>query len=159
MSFVFVGHLFFKHLIYIHSVTIVIELEPGYHLNEFLEEFVVVEDKAMIQYSILLFLFYSGTLVKNVGFEWMLVGIAILGFLYAPLLIFLRAPPTKEEKKVGDVSNSATTIDSIKTNGTISNEKNGVFNLALTTDDGVLAIPQHHINSNKIVAENCITKL
>lgn len=97
--------------------------------------------------------------MKNVGFEWMLVGIAILGFLYAPLLIFLRAPPTKEEKKVGDVSNGATTIDSIQTNGTISNEKNGVFNLALTTDDGDLAIPQHHSNSNKIVAENCITKL
>lgn len=31
----------------------------------------------------------------------MLVGIAFLCFLYAPLLTFLRAPPTKEEKKVG----------------------------------------------------------
>lgn len=31
----------------------------------------------------------------------MLVGIAVLCFCYAPLLIFLRAPPTKEEKKVG----------------------------------------------------------
>lgn len=31
----------------------------------------------------------------------MLVGIAILCFCYAPLLMFLRAPPTKEEKKVG----------------------------------------------------------
>ena len=31
----------------------------------------------------------------------MLVGIAFLCFCYAPLLTFLRSPPTKEEKKVG----------------------------------------------------------
>jgi hypothetical protein len=42
----------------------------------------------------------SGTLVKKIGFEWMLFGIAILNFLYAPLLISLKNPPTKEEKKV-----------------------------------------------------------
>ncbi|XP_035892202.1 synaptic vesicular amine transporter isoform X1 [Anopheles stephensi] len=42
----------------------------------------------------------SGTLVNTIGFEWMLVGISILCFAYAPLLTFLRAPPTKEEKKV-----------------------------------------------------------
>ncbi|KAJ8983021.1 hypothetical protein NQ317_014318 [Molorchus minor] len=42
----------------------------------------------------------SGTLVKNIGFEWMLFGIAILNFLYAPLLYCLKSPPTKEEKKV-----------------------------------------------------------
>lgn len=41
----------------------------------------------------------SGTLVKNIGFEWMLFGIAILNFLYAPLLFSLRNPPTKGEKK------------------------------------------------------------
>lgn len=41
----------------------------------------------------------SGTLVNSIGFEWMLVGIAFLCFCYAPLLSFLRAPPTKEEKK------------------------------------------------------------
>ncbi|XP_063912466.1 synaptic vesicular amine transporter [Zophobas morio] len=41
----------------------------------------------------------SGTLVKKIGFEWMLFGIAILNFLYAPLLISLKSPPTKEEKK------------------------------------------------------------
>ncbi|XP_076164724.1 vesicular monoamine transporter [Ptiloglossa arizonensis] len=41
----------------------------------------------------------SGTLVNTIGFEWMLFGIAILNFLYAPLMYFLRAPPTKEEKK------------------------------------------------------------
>lgn len=43
----------------------------------------------------------SGTLVKNIGFEWMLFGIAILNFCYAPLLYSLKSPPTKEEKKVG----------------------------------------------------------
>lgn len=42
----------------------------------------------------------SGTLVKTIGFEWMLFGIAILNFLYAPLLYCLKSPPTKEEKKV-----------------------------------------------------------
>lgn len=41
----------------------------------------------------------SGTLVKNIGFEWMLIGIAILNFMYAPALFMLRAPPTKEEQK------------------------------------------------------------
>lgn len=43
----------------------------------------------------------SGTLVKSIGFEWMLFGIAIICFLYAPLLTFLKNPPTREEKKVG----------------------------------------------------------
>lgn len=42
----------------------------------------------------------SGTLVKTVGFEWMLFGIALLNFVYAPLLYMLKSPPTKEEKKV-----------------------------------------------------------
>ncbi|XP_066904335.1 synaptic vesicular amine transporter isoform X3 [Halyomorpha halys] len=41
----------------------------------------------------------SGTLVKTIGFEWMLVCIALLNFMYAPLLILLRNPPTKEEKE------------------------------------------------------------
>ncbi|XP_030767284.1 synaptic vesicular amine transporter isoform X2 [Sitophilus oryzae] len=41
----------------------------------------------------------SGTLIKNIGFEWMLFGIAILDFIYAPLLYSLKSPPTKEEKK------------------------------------------------------------
>ncbi|KAL1505824.1 hypothetical protein ABEB36_005296 [Hypothenemus hampei] len=41
----------------------------------------------------------SGTLIKNIGFEWMLFGIAMLDFLYAPLLFSLKSPPTKEEKK------------------------------------------------------------
>uniref|UniRef100_A0A1B6CQC7 Major facilitator superfamily (MFS) profile domain-containing protein n=1 Tax=Clastoptera arizonana TaxID=38151 RepID=A0A1B6CQC7_9HEMI len=43
---------------------------------------------------------FSGTLVNTIGFEWMLFGIAMLTFIYAPLMIFLRNPPTKEEKKV-----------------------------------------------------------
>ncbi|KAL1460534.1 hypothetical protein WDU94_012511 [Cyamophila willieti] len=42
----------------------------------------------------------SGTLVNTIGFEWMLFIIAILDFMYAPLLYFLRSPPTKDEKKV-----------------------------------------------------------
>ncbi|XP_023288096.1 synaptic vesicular amine transporter isoform X2 [Orussus abietinus] len=41
----------------------------------------------------------SGTLVNSIGFEWMLFGIAILNFMYAPLMYFLKAPPTKEERK------------------------------------------------------------
>ncbi|XP_063231796.1 synaptic vesicular amine transporter [Bacillus rossius redtenbacheri] len=41
----------------------------------------------------------SGTLVNTIGFEWMLFGIAILNFLYAPLMYLLRSPPTKEEMK------------------------------------------------------------
>lgn len=42
----------------------------------------------------------SGTLVNSIGFEWMLFGIAILNFIYAPLMYFLRSPPNKEEKEV-----------------------------------------------------------
>ncbi|XP_033251785.1 synaptic vesicular amine transporter-like isoform X1 [Drosophila miranda] len=42
----------------------------------------------------------SGSLVKSIGFEWMLFGIAILCFMYAPLLTFLKNPPTSDEKKV-----------------------------------------------------------
>ncbi|XP_033214612.1 synaptic vesicular amine transporter [Belonocnema kinseyi] len=41
----------------------------------------------------------SGTLVNSIGFEWMLFGIAILNFMYAPLMYFLKSPPTKEEQK------------------------------------------------------------
>lgn len=40
--------------------------------------------------------------MKNIGFEWMMFGIGVLCFCYAPLLLLLKAPPTKEEKKVGD---------------------------------------------------------
>lgn len=58
----------------------------------------------------------SGTLVNTIGFEWMLFGIGILNFLYAPLLFILRNPPTKEEKKDlpvhFDVSHAALEITS-----------------------------------------------
>lgn len=46
----------------------------------------------------------SGTLVQTIGFGWMLFGIAIINFMYAPLLYFLRNPPTKEERQVRIVS-------------------------------------------------------
>lgn len=50
--------------------------------------------------------------MNSIGFEWMLVGIAILCFCYAPLMLLLRAPPTKEEKKVGaGVDNAAVVGD------------------------------------------------
>lgn len=68
----------------------------------------------------------------------MLVGIAILCFLYAPLLTFLRAPPTKEEKKVG--------VDGISAGG--------VCNNGMTLDHSDPAIP-----NGLRVADNCITKL
>lgn len=47
--------------------------------------------------------------MKNIGFEWMMFGMGILCFCYAPLLLLLKAPPTKEEKKVSpeDVDNAA----------------------------------------------------
>lgn len=61
----------------------------------------------------------------------MLVGIAILCFLYAPLLTMLRAPPTKEEKKVGGIDNIGMTPDASndvvavvekgESNGTVEN--------------------------------------
>ncbi|XP_041761039.1 synaptic vesicular amine transporter isoform X1 [Anopheles merus] len=56
----------------------------------------------------------SGTLVNTIGFEWMLVGISILCFAYAPLLTFLRAPPTKEEKKVSinGIDNAGLSLES-----------------------------------------------
>ncbi|GBP63692.1 Synaptic vesicular amine transporter [Eumeta japonica] len=41
----------------------------------------------------------SGALVNSIGFEWMLVIIAILNFAYAPLLVLLRAPPARDEKQ------------------------------------------------------------
>lgn len=40
----------------------------------------------------------SGTLIQTIGFGWMLFGIGIINFMYAPLLYFLRNPPTKEER-------------------------------------------------------------
>lgn len=58
----------------------------------------------------------SGTLVNTIGFEWMLVGMAVICFAYAPLLTFLRAPPTREEKKVG-IDNPGVVSDGGMTGG------------------------------------------
>lgn len=95
----------------------------------------------------------------------MLVGIACLGFLYAPLLTFLRAPPTKEEKKVGDDAiagdGTATNTVSAITNGDATNEKRGIYNLSMTLDNGDLALPQLHLPNGDRTAttEQHITKL
>lgn len=75
---------------------------------------------------------YSGTLVNSIGFEWMLVGIAILCFIYAPLLTFLKAPPTREEKKVCGIDNAGMVSDA---------------------NDVVVA------NNNTSMTEYCVTKL
>ncbi|XP_048746822.2 synaptic vesicular amine transporter-like [Ostrea edulis] len=40
----------------------------------------------------------SGTLVKEIGFNWMLWIIAIINLIYAPLLYWIRNPPAREEK-------------------------------------------------------------
>ncbi|XP_014255511.1 synaptic vesicular amine transporter [Cimex lectularius] len=42
----------------------------------------------------------SGTLVNSIGFEWMLFLIALLNFIYAPLMVIMRNPPTKEEQEM-----------------------------------------------------------
>ncbi|KAL4714790.1 hypothetical protein ACJJTC_002649 [Scirpophaga incertulas] len=42
---------------------------------------------------------FSGWLVNSIGFEWMLVIIAILNFAYAPFLLLLRSPPARDEKQ------------------------------------------------------------
>jgi len=41
----------------------------------------------------------SGGIIMTVGFHWMMWIIAILNFLYAPLMLFLRNPPPKEEQQ------------------------------------------------------------
>lgn len=73
----------------------------------------------------------------------MLVGIAILCFIYAPLLTFLRAPPTKEEKKVGDGNVNVNTI---------AGANGGICNNGFTKDSGELAVIH-------IATDNCMTKL
>lgn len=42
----------------------------------------------------------SGIVVNAIGFPAMLVTIAILSFLYAPLMFLLKNPPAKEENLV-----------------------------------------------------------
>lgn len=73
----------------------------------------------------------------------MLVGIAILCFIYAPLLTFLRAPPTKEEKKVGDGNANVNTI---------ANANGGICNNGFTKDTGEPAVIY-------TATDNCMTKL
>lgn len=99
---------------------------------------------------------FSGTLVNSIGFEWMLVGIAILCFIYAPLLTFLRAPPTKEEKKVGD----GDVIDSADKNANVNKAVNanvGICNGGYAQDrDDAMPTP----TSSPIIShENFSTKL
>lgn len=94
----------------------------------------------------------------------MLVGIACLGFLYAPLLTFLRAPPTKEEKKVGDPIPNGTSATNVVTAITSDDttEKKGIYNLAVTLDNGDLALPQLQPNStitHRTPTEQHITRL
>lgn len=97
--------------------------------------------------------------MNSIGFEWMLVGIACLGFMYAPLLTFLRAPPTKEEKKVGDVVTNATTTNVVTaiTNGDTVDKK-GIYNLAMTLDNGDLALPQMQSANGNRTAATTITE-
>lgn len=99
--------------------------------------------------------------MNSIGFEWMLVGIAILGFMYAPLLTFLRAPPTKEEKKVGNgVTNESNgTVNGDAARGPHSSEKNGHFNIALTLDNGDLAVPPTNLKETHVHPEQYVTKL
>lgn len=44
--------------------------------------------------------------MKSIGFEWMLCVIALLNFLYAPLMLFLRNPPPKARKMVFIIYNN-----------------------------------------------------
>ena len=41
----------------------------------------------------------SGTLVKEFGFQKMLVGVAVICLLYCPLLLMLKDPPSKTEQE------------------------------------------------------------
>ena len=42
----------------------------------------------------------SGFIVSAIGFSWMLVIIAVICTMYAPLMLFLKNPPAKEENIV-----------------------------------------------------------
>lgn len=115
-------------------------------------------------FNILVFFYLcSGTLVNSIGFEWMLVGIACLGFMYAPLLTFLRAPPTREEKKVGDpipeANGSATNGVAAITNGDAASAKGGIYNLSMTLDNGDLALPNGDRTAASAPTEHHVTKL
>ncbi|XP_067879148.1 chromaffin granule amine transporter-like [Heterodontus francisci] len=40
----------------------------------------------------------GGAIVKTIGFQWLMVIIGVINMSYAPLCVFLRNPPVKEEK-------------------------------------------------------------
>jgi DHA1 family solute carrier family 18 vesicular amine transporter 1/2 len=46
----------------------------------------------------------SGSLVEGVGFKAMLFGIAIICFLYGPLLYFLKNPPHRTEQEKAETT-------------------------------------------------------
>lgn len=72
--------------------------------------------------------------MKNIGFEWMMFGIGLLCLCYAPLLLLLKNPPTKDEKKVGP---------------------EGVDNLGADVDDE----RDRRTQELTVVANNLLTKL
>lgn len=46
----------------------------------------------------------SGFIVHSFGFKGMLYTISFIGLCYAPLMLFLRNPPAKDEKMVSQSS-------------------------------------------------------
>ncbi|XP_048378772.1 chromaffin granule amine transporter isoform X1 [Stegostoma tigrinum] len=40
----------------------------------------------------------GGAIVKAIGFHWLMVTIGVINICYAPLCVFLKSPPSKEEK-------------------------------------------------------------
>ncbi|XP_049537039.1 synaptic vesicular amine transporter isoform X1 [Anopheles darlingi] len=104
----------------------------------------------------------SGTLVNTIGFEWMLVGISILCFAYAPLLTFLRAPPTKEEKKVSNgidngglaLGEAVHSVAPVTVNGSRDEAKPG---LEAGAPNGLELKDSREKDS--LGGENCVTKL
>lgn len=93
-------------------------------------------------------------MVNTIGFEWMLVGISILCFAYAPLLTFLRAPPTKEEKKVSNgIDNGGLTLGEA-THPVATSAKAGV---EAGAPNGVELKDSREKDS--LGGENCVTKL
>lgn len=66
-------------------------------------------------------------------------GIGVLCFIYAPLLLFLKAPPTREEKKVGSnefslkTSSNCLPIDYSK-NSPVDSEQRREFPIIFVTE-------------------------
>lgn len=69
----------------------------------------------------------------------MLTGMAAICFIYAPLLLLLRAPPTREEKKVG-IDNPALVVS----------DNNGAAPLAITNDLANHTIAQQETVDTKL---------